>query len=145
MAARRFLSLFTKRSSFRFTRKEFLHVSTGKLLQGKVSPNSLVAVASGVLSGFVAFELLSKWKTRRSLPSNEVCFAASEESSGETENPEPRVMSRREIRFNQFASCEHEGLILMTAQDFLESLIENEPKCKALRIPFCFDTILSLK
>ena len=130
MAARRFPALFTRRSSFRFKRKEFLHVPTEQLLQRKVAPKSLVALSSGILSGFVAFELFSKFKTRPSLSCNEACFAASEESRGETENPEPRVMSRREKRFNQFASCEHEGQILMTAQDFLESLIENEPKCK---------------
>ena len=39
-------------------------------------------------------------------------------------------MSRREKRFNQFASHEYEGQALMTPRDFLESLTENEPKCE---------------
>ena len=64
---------------------------------------------------------------------NQVCVAASQDDEGEkSEEMAPKQMSRREKRFNQFASCEFEGQVLMTAQDFLESLTENEPKCKCL-------------
>jgi len=38
------------------------------------------------------------------------------------------VMSRREQRFNQFASFEYYGQIVMSPQDFIESITENKPK-----------------
>ena len=42
-------------------------------------------------------------------------------------NDEPQV-SRREQRFNEFASYEFLGQIVMSPQDFIESITENEPK-----------------
>lgn len=39
-----------------------------------------------------------------------------------------KVLSRREQRFHDFASCEISGQVVMTPYDFIESLIENEPK-----------------
>lgn len=42
---------------------------------------------------------------------------------------EPKI-SRREQRFNEFASYEYLGQIVMSPQDFIESLTENEPKRK---------------
>ncbi|XP_065684894.1 calcium uptake protein 3, mitochondrial isoform X1 [Hydra vulgaris] len=38
------------------------------------------------------------------------------------------AMTRRESRFNEFASCEYQGHVVMTPFDFVESLIENRPK-----------------
>ena len=40
---------------------------------------------------------------------------------------EPRV-SRREQRFNEFASYEYLEQIVMSPQDFIESITENKPK-----------------
>lgn len=34
----------------------------------------------------------------------------------------------REMRFQQFASVEYEGVVYMTPQDFLESVTEDAPR-----------------
>lgn len=52
--------------------------------------------------------------------------AKSKDEKDEKKNPEG--MSRREKRFHEFASCEYNGQIVMTPHDFIESLIENQPK-----------------
>ena len=45
---------------------------------------------------------------------------------------EEQAMSRREQRFNEFASFEYYGQIVMSPQDFIESITENKPKRKLL-------------
>lgn len=90
------------------------------------------AFSAGLLSSVAVTEVFgSIW-----LRPSQLCLAASQDDEGEkSEEVVPKQMSRREKRFNQFASCEFEGQVLMTAQDFLESLTENEPKCK---LSFCW-------
>lgn len=56
--------------------------------------------------------------------------AKSKDEKDEKKNPEG--MSRREKRFHEFASCEYNGQIVMTPHDFIESLIENQPKSKSV-------------
>ena len=129
MATRRLPSIVAGRRSSVFLRgKKIQHVPTPKAVYSR-APNSLLVFSTGILSGFAAFELFIQFRRQTNFLNNRVCLAASEENEGETGDPEPRAMSRRERRFNQFASCEYEGQVLMTAQDFLESLTENEPKC----------------
>ena len=41
---------------------------------------------------------------------------------------EARGLRKRERRFQAFASCEHDGQMFMTAQDFLESVTKQEPR-----------------
>lgn len=97
--------------------------------------SNALAFAAGLVSSFAAYEYLvghvRSHQERKPFP-NLLIFADSEENDSEEEKPKPKAMSRREKRFNQFASCEFEGQILMTAQDFIESLTENEPKCRFL-------------
>jgi len=40
------------------------------------------------------------------------------------------VVSRREQRFHDFASYECNGQIVMSPQDFVESITENQPKSR---------------
>lgn len=49
-------------------------------------------------------------------------------SEGQTGNLEKRKLTAREKRFIKFASVEFDGQIYMTAQDFLESVVEGEPR-----------------
>ena len=129
MAARRLPSIIVgRRPPLRLKIRSFQHASTSKTTQGLASRN-LVVFSTGILGGFVVCELFTQFRKPTDL-SNSICYAASAENSGEEGDSEPKVMSRREKRFNQFASCEFEGQLLMTAQDFLESLTENEPKCE---------------
>ena len=41
---------------------------------------------------------------------------------------EKRKLTPREKRFIKFASVEYDGQIYMTPQDFLESVVEGEPR-----------------
>eukprot|EP00118_Oscarella_pearsei_P025958 m.309111 g.309111 ORF g.309111 m.309111 type:complete len:418 (+) comp45522_c0_seq1:2-1255(+) len=42
----------------------------------------------------------------------------------------PVVVGRKQRRFRQFASCEYNGQLYMTPQDFLESISFNEPEAR---------------
>jgi len=53
--------------------------------------------------------------------------------SGEGKAGEKRKLSSREKRFIKFSSVEYEGQIYMTPQDFLESVIQAEPKPRMKR------------
>ena len=46
---------------------------------------------------------------------------------------EKRKLTPREKRFIMFASVEHDGQIYMTPQDFLESVVDGEPKSRFKR------------
>ena len=46
--------------------------------------------------------------------------------------PATHVMTYRELKFQQFASVQYEGIIYMTPQDFLESVTEDSPRRKFL-------------
>ena len=130
MASRRLPSLFGGGSSFlRPKTRHFHDLRSGKILNF-VSKGNFAAFATGFVSSFAAFELYRHVNSARKLWPPQVCVAASAEREAEAGEAEPKVMSRREKRFNQFASCEYEGQVLMTAQDFIESLTENQPKCK---------------
>lgn len=59
-------------------------------------------------------------------PNSQVVNAKADEKEGRKEH----ILSRREQRFHDFASCELNGQVVMTPYDFIESLIENKPKCK---------------
>ncbi|XP_070553390.1 calcium uptake protein 3, mitochondrial-like isoform X3 [Ptychodera flava] len=47
-----------------------------------------------------------------------------------TKGKEPPRLSKKEERFQEFASCEFEGQIYMTPQDFLESVTQEEPRAR---------------
>ncbi len=49
-------------------------------------------------------------------------------SRPEKHEKEKRKLTSREKRFIKFASVEHDGQIYMTPQDFLESVVEGEPR-----------------
>eukprot|EP00794_Sanderia_malayensis_P006954 gene6954-7735_t len=69
-------------------------------------------------------------------------------ASGEEEERKvtQKKMSRREKRFHKFASCEYEGQALMTPQDFLESLTENEPKfCRNGKVKLTEKDLINIK
>lgn len=51
-------------------------------------------------------------------------------ADGKVEQHEEKSMSRREKRFHDFASTEYNQQVVMTPLDFIESLVENEPRCK---------------
>ena len=54
--------------------------------------------------------------------------AAPAEPSGKPGGKKARRLKKRERRFQAFASCEFEGQLFMTAQDFLESVTKEEPR-----------------
>ena len=127
MAARRLCIFFGSSRYLKNSRpQKFCQFHTKSTVNGSFSRN-VIAFTSGCFGSLALFELYNYKQVpgpKRTL----ICIAASEE--GKAEEDAPKVMSRRERRFNQFASCEYSGEVLMTAQDFLESLTENEPKCK---------------
>ena len=49
-------------------------------------------------------------------------------SNSGSEVTEKRKLTPREKRFIKFASVEYDGQIYMTPQDFLESVVEGEPR-----------------
>ena len=66
----------------------------------------------------------------------------------ETRDPqglERRKLTSREKRFTKFSSVEYDGQIYMTPQDFLESVIEAEPKPRLKRRNLTADDLTSLK
>ena len=84
----------------------------------------------GFFSSFGVVELLRLgYFDRPKIWTNPSVLFAAEEEGEKPKKVIQTTMSRREKRFNQFASCQYEGQFLMTPQDFLESLTENEPKC----------------
>ena len=66
----------------------------------------------------------------------------------ETRDPqglERRKLTSREKRFTKFSSVEYDGQIYMTPQDFLESVIEAEPKPRLKRRNLTAEDLTSLK
>ncbi|XP_006815707.2 calcium uptake protein 3, mitochondrial-like [Saccoglossus kowalevskii] len=43
-------------------------------------------------------------------------------------------LSKKEERFQEFASCEYDGQMFMTPQDFLESVTQEEPRARIGRV-----------
>ena len=113
-----------------------------------VPSHLLVALSAGLIGTYTAVKsrriLANLWSDH--LVGSEGCVlqAASEDKDSEVkeDTSEIRISSRREKRFNSFASCEYNGQVLMTPQDFLESLTENQPKCKCIPL---FELILILR
>ncbi|XP_065058623.1 calcium uptake protein 3, mitochondrial-like [Rhopilema esculentum] len=125
MAARRLCIFFGSSRYLKSSRpQKFCQFHTKSTVNGSLSRN-VIAFTSGCFGSLALFELYN-YKQVPGPGRTLICIAASEE--GKAEEAAPKVMSRRERRFNQFASCDYNGEVLMTAQDFLESLTENEPK-----------------
>jgi|ERR1740124_1551812 len=78
----------------------------------------------------VGASLVGAFVFNQYLPSSTTTTVSAAQS--EKENKENKkgntALSRREKRFHDFASCELHGQIVMTPYDFIESLIENQPK-----------------
>lgn len=53
-------------------------------------------------------------------------------ADAKVEQHEEKSMSRREKRFHDFASTEYNQQVVMTPLDFIESLVENERRCKCI-------------
>merc|ERR1719445_1516493 len=66
-------------------------------------------------------------------------------TSSEEATDGKRKLSSREKRFIKFSSVEYNGQIYMTPQDFLESVIEAEPKPRLKRRKLGVKEILALK
>ena len=54
---------------------------------------------------------------------------------GEAKEKEKPKISGRELRYKAFASYVYKGEPYMSARDFLESLIRDEPRCELLKAP----------
>ena len=74
----------------------------------------------GSLFGIYSYHQSSQWSQAKILLKAET----------KVEQHEEKSMSRREKRFHDFASTEYNQQVVMTPLDFIESLVENEPRCK---------------
>ena len=84
--------------------------------QQRIAKHLFVGVSGALLGAYV-------WNTYGS--DGQIVNAKSDEKEARKEY----ILSRREQRFHDFASCELNGQVVMTPYDFIESLIENKPKC----------------
>jgi len=111
-----------KKNTFPFRSQHAVFSGTGSAgVTSRFYIISRYSILLGIGSGFSFFLLNDIWR-RQSLMNERILVAASK-----TEE-EPVKMSRREQRFHQFASSEYNGQIVMTPFDFIESIIENQPK-----------------
>lgn len=79
---------------------------------------AILIAFGGSLFGVWSYNLSSQWTQAKTLVKAET----------KVEQHIEKSMSRREKRFHDFASTEYNQQVVMTPLDFIESLVENEPR-----------------
>ncbi|XP_071485742.1 uncharacterized protein [Diadema antillarum] len=94
----------------------------------------LTAGACGISVATAGYWLLKdkKWLVQTPIVQLQAREIPSKAESEEAEDLSLYPLSDKEYRFQSFASCEFNGQIYMTPQDFLESVTEENPRRKSL-------------
>jgi len=121
-----------KPNSARFVTSGVRQISTNAVSSGvwkRAGAAGLLALI-GSTSGYLLYRNLKD----SGVPSLRVVFAKQgtheEKDDGEKKT---EVQSHRELRVLSFASVEYEGHVYMTPQDFLESIVEDNPRPRTTR------------